>query len=176
MAIERIDERFSKRKTDLFERHIDKKTIWYLYFSHPLLRKSFPGYENKIISLENKIILLGNFRRSNYIRFWLLKFQGKIVLYQGLVFFLPIVVLFVPDLGTKNTTIGILILNKLWRRYLTSDEATLLTIQERMFHYCYKTNISSPHSTLFFLIVMLTGSELIGNRFINPCVINATGT
>ena len=32
----------------------------------PLLRKSFPSYENKIISLENKIILLGNFRRSNY--------------------------------------------------------------------------------------------------------------
>ena len=39
------------------------------------------------------------------------KFQGKIVLYQGLVFFLPVVVLKIPDLGTKSTSTGILIKN-----------------------------------------------------------------
>ncbi len=38
--------------------------------------------------------------------FCLLKFQGKIVLYQSLVFFLPVVVLKIPDLGTKSTTTG----------------------------------------------------------------------
>ena len=70
-------------------------------------------------------------------------------MYQGLVFFLPVVVLKIPNLGNSSTTAGILVMNKLWRK-LTSDEATLLTIQERMFHYCDKTNISSPHSTLFF--------------------------
>ena len=67
---------------------------------------------------------------THYIRFWLLKFQGKIVLYQGLVFFLPVVVFFLPRSGTKSTTTGILITNKLWRRYLSSNEATLLTIQK----------------------------------------------
>lgn len=33
-----------------------------------------------------------------------------------------------------------------------------------------------PSLHIVFLIVMLTGSALIWNRFINPCVINATGT
>jgi hypothetical protein len=103
-----------------------------------------------------------------------LKFQGKIVLYQGMVFFLPVVVLFVPDLGTKNTSIGILIINKLWRRYLTSDEATLLTIQKKRFRYSARANFM-PHSALFLLIMQI-GSNLIWNRSIIPCVINATGT
>lgn len=38
---------------------------------------------------------------------------------------------FVPRFGIFSTSIGILILNKLWRRYLTSDEATRLTIQKK---------------------------------------------
>ena len=39
------------------------------------------------------------------------KYQGKKVSYQGLVFFLPVVVHKIPDLGTKSTSTGILIKN-----------------------------------------------------------------
>ena len=42
------------------------------------------------------------------------KYIGKIVSYQGLVFFLPAVVLKIPDLGTKSTTTGILVMNKFY--------------------------------------------------------------
>ena len=42
------------------------------------------------------------------------KFQGKKVSYQGLVFFLPVVVHKIPDLGTKSTSIGIQIKNHSW--------------------------------------------------------------
>ncbi len=53
-----------------FSAHISsvpKNTLGKLFFQ-PLLRKLFPSYENVILSLENEIIILGNFSKRGSVK------------------------------------------------------------------------------------------------------------
>ena len=72
------------------------------------MEKSLSVVKRGTMKIQGEIVLISPL----LLKLTPVKYIGKIVSYQGLVFFLPAVVLKIPDLGTKSTTTGILVINK----------------------------------------------------------------